>query len=427
MPKRTPEQHSKEIFSDGESPVYITAADTGGVDAFGRQRVANPETLFDSSFEYDLQPFFWEQITTGNGTITHDTDAKLASLNVGAGTGTAAIQTYDYFPYQKGKSQRPILTFVFGAVAAGITRRVGYFDGSDGVYFEQTEDGIYLVLRSSTSGSVVNTRYAQANWSEDTLNGSLDEDTNPSGIRLDITKRQILDIDIEWLGVGRVRFGFNIDGQAVLAHFINNANDGAPRPYMRTGTLPLRYEISNDGSGQAATLLAICNTVFSEGGFDLGRGVPFSANNGVVARSVAAKVPVLSIRPKSTFNSFVNRVQIRPQDLSVFTVTQSVLVEVIYDGLLFGTGSFVSANDQSAVEYNVSYTAISGGYTIQSFYASVNGVGGNARGDVASPILSRLPLTLDAAGANPAPLSIVCTPLAATATVSAAINWNEVR
>jgi hypothetical protein len=29
-------------------------------DAFGRQRSAEPETLFDSSFEYDLQPLFWQ-------------------------------------------------------------------------------------------------------------------------------------------------------------------------------------------------------------------------------------------------------------------------------------------------------------------------------------------------------------------------------
>lgn len=428
MPKRTPEQHSKEIFTELDYPIAISFGDTPGIDAFGRQRVAEPESLFDSSFEYDLQPFFWNQITTGNGTITHDTTAKLASLNVGAGTGTAAIQTYEYFPYQKGKSQRLLATFVFGAAKVGITRRVGYFDASDGVYFEQTSAGLFLVVRSSTGGSVVNSRTAQASWSQDDLTGSKDQEANPSEIRLDITKRQILDLDIEWLGVGRVRYGFNIDGMTIYADFVNHANMGDPRPYMRTGTLPIRYEISNDGSGQAATLLAICTSIFSEGGFDTGRGVPFSANNGAVARSIgAARIPILSIRPKSTFGGFTNRVQIRPQAMSILAATQSVLVEVIYNGLLFGTGSFVSANSQSAVEYNTSFTIISGGYVAQSFYASTNGVGVNARGGVASPILSRLPLTLDAAGANPIPLSIVCTPLAATPTVVASIDWTEVR
>jgi hypothetical protein len=100
---------------------------------------------------------------------------------------------------------------------------------------------------------------------------------------------------------------------------------------------------------------------------------------------------------------------------------------VVYDGLLFGTGSFVSAAAESATEYNTSFTAISGGFTLQSFYATTAGVGGNARGGEGSPILSRLPLTLDIDGADPIPLSIVCTPLTGTATVYVSINWSEVK
>lgn len=422
MPKRTPRQHSREVFTDSDTIIPTTPGDTGAADAFGRQRVAEPETLFDSSYEYGLQPLFWQMKTTGNGSAAHDTDARLAELSVGAGTGTVTAQTYEYFPYQKGKSQRSLVTFVFGARANGITRRAGYFDDSDGVYFEQTNGGLFLVLRSSTSGSVVNTRIAQADWNQDPLDGS-----GASEITLDETRRQILDVDIEWLGVGRVRYGFNIDGMTYYTHYVNNANAGAAVPYMRTGTLPLRYQIENDGSGGASTLLAICNTVFSEGGFDVGRGIPFSANRGDVGASVAARVPVLSIRPAATFNSIENRVQIRPRDLSVFTVDQIVLVEVVYDGLLFGTGSFVSAAVESATEYNASFTAISGGFTVQSFYVSTAGVGNNARGGESSPILSRLPLTLDIDGANPIPLSIVCTPLTGTATVYVSMNWSEVK
>jgi hypothetical protein len=423
MPQRTPRQHSREIFTDGTS-LEIAQGDTGSVDAFGRQRISDSETLFDSSFEYDLQPLFWGQKMTGGGSVAHEADKKAAILSVSATTtGTSTLQTFAYHPYQKGKSQRIIPTFVLGAPAAGITRRVGYFDDSDGVFFEQDSTGLFLVLRSSTSGAVVNTRFAQADWSQDTLDGD-----GASEIRLDETKRQILDMDIEWLGVGRIRYGFNIDGATVYAHYINNANAGDPQPYMRSGTLPVRYEIENDGSGEAASLTAICSSVFSEGGFEQGRGIPFSANRGIVVASVGTtRTPVLSIRPKATFKTFANRVQITPQDFGIFTTAQSVLVEVIYNGLLFGTGSFVSADDESAVEYNTSFETISGGFPIQSFYVAVNGAGGNARGDIASPILSRLPLTLDIDGANPIPLTIACTALASTASISAAINWNEVR
>lgn len=364
----------------------------------------------------------------GGADITHDSDKRAAVLTVSGSTaGTSILQTFAYHPYQKGKSQRIIPTFILGGRANGITRRVGYFDASDGVFFEQTNEGLFLVLRSSTSGGVVNTRVAQADWSQNSLSGGGDKEDGTNPITLDETRRQILDMDVEWLGSGRVRYGFNIDGTTIYAHYTNNANVGTAAPYMRSGTLPIRYEIVNDGTGGASELIAICSVVFSEGGFEAGRGLPFTANRGDVGASAAARVPVLSIRPKLTFNSLENRVQITPLSFGIFTTTQSVLVEVVYNALLFGTGSFVSADDNSATEFNNSFTAISGGFPVQSFYVSTAGTGVNARGDEASPILSKLPLTLDIDGANPIPLSIVCTPLTGTAVVHAAINWDEVR
>jgi hypothetical protein len=66
---------------------------------------------------------------------------------------------------------------------------------------------------------------------------------------------------------------------------------------------------------------------------------------------------------------------------------------------------------------------------VQSFPVSTTGVGANAMGgggNPISPVLSRLPLTLDIDGNNPLPLSVVCTPLSGTASVLPTINWDEV-
>ena len=151
MPEREPRQHSREVFTGDDTVLTTAAGDTGSVDAFGRARISDPETLFDSSFEYDLQPLFWDTSLSGGADIAHDSDKHVASLTVsGSVAGTAILQTFAHHPYQKGKSQRCIPTFVFGARGAGITRRVGYFDASDGVFFEQTNAGLFLVLRSST-------------------------------------------------------------------------------------------------------------------------------------------------------------------------------------------------------------------------------------------------------------------------------------
>lgn len=428
MPERTPRQHSREVFSAADTIMNTMEGDTSDVDAFGKKRTSDSTTLFDNSFEYDLQPLFWDTSPAGGVDITHNSDKHAVIMTVSGSTaGTAILQSFAYHPYQKGKSQRTVLTFVLGARTNGITRRVGYFDASDGVFFEQTNAGLFFVLRSSTSGAVVNTRVAQTDWSQNSFTGAGDKTDQENKFDVDETRRQILDMDIEWLGVGRVRYGFNMDGRTVYGHYINNANNGIAAPYMRTGTLPVRYEIVNDGTGAASELVAMCSVVFSEGGFEKGRGIPFTANRGVDSASVAARRPVITIRPKATFNSLTNRGEITPIDIEIFTATEAVLVEVVHDGIVFATGGYTNVDPNSITEFDISATVISGGHVVQSFPVSTAGVGANERGGAGSPILSRLPLTLDIDGNNPIPLSIVCTPLSGTASVLPSINWDEVR
>ena len=59
----------------------------------------------------------------------------------------------------------------------------------------------------------------QSNWNVDVFNG-----TGASGITLDFSKSQIFFIDYEWLGTGRVRCGFFIDGIPYYCHAIHNSN-----------------------------------------------------------------------------------------------------------------------------------------------------------------------------------------------------------
>ena len=68
---------------------------------------------------------------------------------------------------------------------------------------------------------------------------------------------------MQWLGVGRVRVGFNINGVIYYAHYFNNANN-LGSVYMSTPNLPVRYEVSSTGG--SVTLDQICCTVQSEGG-----------------------------------------------------------------------------------------------------------------------------------------------------------------
>ncbi len=232
------------------------------VGAFGRLRVATPRTIFDSKQTNDNAPLIWDDAEKSGGGTGSSYNANQASttISVGAEIGVRTRQTKMRFNYQPGKSQLIMMTGILGTGATGITQRIGIGDDDNGLFFECIEGTFQVNRRTKTSGSVVNNRVTQSNFNLDKIDG-----TGPSGITIDLSKTQIFWIDFEWLSVGRIRFGFVIDGRLLYFHEMNNANV-LILAYMSTPNLPLRYEIENDGNGAAADLTHICTTVISEGG-----------------------------------------------------------------------------------------------------------------------------------------------------------------
>ena len=198
--------------------------------------------------------------------------------------------------YQPGKVQEIVVTFNLISQDSGVTKRVGYFDANNGIYLEDDGSDYYIVRRTSTSGSAVNTRVAQADWNIDSFDG-----TGPSGVTIDFTKTQILFIDMEWLGVGRVRVGFVVDGIIYYAHEFLNANN-LTLVYMSTPNLPIRWEISNDGSGAASSMDCICCTAISEGGKQDNGIIRYASTTTHVDASAALTTyAILGIRLKSQY------------------------------------------------------------------------------------------------------------------------------
>ena len=235
-------------------------------DAFGRLRVSNPTTIFDSKLVYDDQPLYWaeEQTLAGVAGVYDQPNARV-TLSV-TGVGTSVRQTRRFFNYQPGKSQLIFQTFNLRGAVAGVTKRVGYFDSTNGFFLELASTTAVNFVRRSGS-STTTPPVPQASWNLDPMDGS-----GPSGVTLDFAQTQILVIDFEWLGVGSARMGFVIDGQIIYAHRFDCANI-SPAVYMSTPNLPLRYEIEGTGGG-AGSLDCICGTVISEGGLQ-GTGTAF--------------------------------------------------------------------------------------------------------------------------------------------------------
>lgn len=422
-------QHVINVITPKDGWVEASIWPQGGsVDGAGRLRVSNPATLFDSQLQYDLSPLFWET-SAPSGTVSHVPNESSARMRI-TGPGQSLVrQTRQYYRYQSGKGQKLASTFVIPTLAAGVTRRIGYFDAENGVFLKVTGQTVSFVIRSNVSGTPDDTReFAQADWNMDKFNGQ-----GISGKTLNITKAQILIIDLEWLGVGRVRVGFQIDGAVYYAHQFGNANE-IDSVYMTTANLPARYEISSDGSAAAANhdLIQICTEISSEGGQTVEQGIPFSEHNASGTVSVTTRRPLLSYRPKSLFNSISNRGIILPEGFVAVSVDALALVEIVFGGSLTG-GAWSSVDDASIAEANIGATAISGGITLLSFLIPAASLGSNPRpASVNSPILSKLPLSLNIAGAHPTTpytdsISLVATSLEGATGMAAVANWRELR
>lgn len=268
-------------ITGGNANVAITGTN---LDAFGRLRVSNPVTLFDSQNFY-INGGQFSNVTANSGSVTYVANESSFNLSVTTANGSSVITQARFTQaYQPGKSLLCMNSFAFATLTTGCRQRVGYFTSSNGIYFEADGGDLYLVIRSSASGSIVEERIAQANWNGDSLSNVVG--TNPSGINLVPTRTQIFWCDIEWLGVGNVRAGFIINGQFIVCHTFQHANQaGNTTVYMTAATLNPRYEITNTSAIVGArTMKQICSTVISEGGYNPSTKLQYVTNGTAATR-----------------------------------------------------------------------------------------------------------------------------------------------
>ena len=339
------------------------------IDAFNRLKVSTPYTIFDSANRYKQSNDF-DTLTVTGGSTSYVLNESVINLTVDTQANAKVYrETKRVFPYQPGKSLLILNTFVFNEAKENLRQRVGYFGTQNGVYLEQSGNDVYLVLRSYVGGSVNETRkIAQADWNGDNFLGN-----GPSGVTLDLTKGNILWMDVEWLGVGDVRVGFISEGRPVVAHTFYNANLN-DTTYMTTAVLPIRYEIENLGiTDSPSTMKQICSSVVSEGGYEgFTRKFNVTKNDatGTSLATAGTEYPMVALRMNSNRLDSV----IVPEGFAVAvnelennkpTVVQYKLV---LNPSLSG-GSWVTHSNGN-VDYNRTMTGISGGTEVFGGYIS---------------------------------------------------------
>lgn len=355
-------------------PKGIDQVRLGGMnlDAFGRLRVSNPYTLFDSQNRYTKDPQFDESLS-GSATSTHLPNESSVQMQVTTASGDEVVrQTKRSFPYQPGKSLFVMCTFAMASGVTNLRQRVGYFNANNGVFLQQNNNALSFIVRTYTSGSVSDAReVAQSSWNGDKLDG-----TGSSGITLDVTKTQILFLDLEWLGVGSVRCGFVIDGKFIVAHTFHNANS-LTSVYMQTAILPVRYEIRANGTlSGSKSMKQICSSVISEGGYEQKSALTWARQTSPTTGVGTSFVPLVSIRLKSANFGAV----VIPNGFSFMPTSASDYFEIalIRNATLTGASySSISTN----VEYDITATALTGGTIVKSEFTSSGVLSGNTVND----------------------------------------------
>lgn len=361
--------HKAMEYNSAGQPVVRTqlgGSDSAATDAFGRLRTSSPYTLFDSFHRYQDNGKITTYTASG-GATSHDADSSSVLMAVNTTSGSKVYrESSRVFAYQPGKSLQTLQTFVMPAAHANVRCRIGYFDTENGIFLERVGSTVYLVKRSKSSGSVVETRVAQSNWNVNTLTGN---STNPAVLNLETA--QIFFMDFEWLGVGSVRCGFVINGQFIICHVFHWANmPGSTTTYMGTAILPVRAEIENTGTTDASrSFRIICTTISSEGGYEpTGRirtvGHPLASSRTV--SSTDGYVPVLSMRLKSTrLNGLVV-----PKRFNIAVSGNSSYEYRIYSNPTTsgGAGTWTDAGSDSSVEYALDRTSMTNGTILENGY-----------------------------------------------------------
>lgn len=296
--------------------------------------------------------------------ISHLPNEAAVQLQIGTVSGESATrQTHRHIPYIPKKSQAGALSFVMGAAKTGVTIELGLGDDNNGIFLERADEAVRFFIRSSTSGSVVETNEAlQADWNLDTLDGS-GNTNNPSGLTLDLSQRQVFNFDFQWLGTGDVRVGYEIGGTPVYCHKFIHANDGTSA-YMATPTLPIRYKIYNTANtASVTTMKEICCAIESEGGFTP-PGYEFSEGGLITARTeVTTRRPIFAIRLKNAYSSDIptNRRTVKFLDSGFTATTNPAMFEIVHIHHPTGiTATWDDVGGGSGVEYSRDISAVTG-------------------------------------------------------------------
>ena len=335
-----------------------------------RVKVSGHDITDFSTYTFSKNVLNWDEQITGTGSVVHAPEYGMVKFSVGSNAGDEVIrQTKRVQRYIPGRSAEVAMSVIFGTPTTGIRKRIGLFDNTDGVYFEDGGDGTYYVAtRRKVGASFVDTRVAREDWNYDKLDG-----TGPSGIVADPTALQHIIIEYEWYGAGQVEFKYIIDNNSFPVHRFNHANHQA-YPWASTASLPVRCELTNvAGTAGTHEFYQGSHSFATEGNTEL-LGRQNSISSAITGKTLTAAntfYPVVALRLKTTaLNSVV-----LPDSFSGATLDNTNVFVRLVEGANVTGGTWVSYSDDSPVEYNITATGYTNGIPVETVYVSATNQG----------------------------------------------------
>jgi hypothetical protein len=239
----------------------VKYSDSPNLDAFGRLRTAAVTNLLDIKHVYDKNPLQVNEVTAGTATSVFNQEYARVRMSTSSNNDLVIRQTKTHPIYQPGKSQLFEGSFSNFQLQTNVIKRVGCFTSTTASTYNSVFDGFFL-----ESNGLSNTISFQIWRSGTTIFSSSTTtwDTNEfEPTNLDWSNAQLMTVDYQWLGVGRLRFGLALSGQTF--YFTeHNCSNNESLVYMSSPNQPIRYEIRQVGSGSGSFDM-ICSQVSTEG------------------------------------------------------------------------------------------------------------------------------------------------------------------
>lgn len=315
------------------------------LDAWGKLRTAGATMLGNYVFGQEAKfrdNFSPVEIDTGY--VNYDQSRKSVKVGFEATAVTpatfAANTSNTYHPYIPGSSHLWQGTFLMnspetGDGTNGAWRGMGLFDADNGFFFRlgkdghiagtasTTNEGFCVVIRSKTSGTVVDKFIPQDDFNGDKLDGK-----GKSQLIFDLSKNNQYWIDVQWHGAGRVRFGTYLNGTRIVMHTYY-AGGQETAAMSQTASLPSCTAVKSEGTPLTSLYIeSWAQSVWSETELEateFGKPSTYASLHQTVTANIDSDWQYLfSLSPKETLaDGTVDHALFMPTSISAFGFDQT--------------------------------------------------------------------------------------------------------